>query len=158
MRIRLVFSFLVLAIGLVASSGAQAFMFGKDETIHKIEDVGVTGPAGEPLFLGYKTTTQYFIAGLYVQDDGYVLGMESDHGKYFPMPTGDELKNFQGQRLLPDPLPPYKLAALDYVVGYSLWIAVPIIVVVYLIGWMRRKKTAAAVAGPAGAGGTPPAE
>ncbi len=156
MKIRFLFSFVVLAVGLVASSGAQAFMFGKDETITKIQDVGVTGPAGEPLFLGYKTSTQYFIGGLYVQDDGYVLGMQSDHDRFFPMPAGDELKGFQTQGLLPDPLPVYKLATMDYVIGYSLWIALPIIAAVYLIGWMRRKKPAEATTESVASGGPPP--
>jgi len=35
---------------------------------------------------------------------------------------------------------------IDYVLGYSLWIVIPIVALVYLIGWMRKKKAPAAAA------------
>jgi hypothetical protein len=74
----------------------------------------------------YKTTTKYFIGGLYVRDDGYVLSPASDTTRYYPLPTADRLSSFQQQGLLPDPLPPYELGAFAYANGYSLWFVVAI--------------------------------
>lgn len=136
----LVAALMVMAAPLTAHA---EYKFGTDETIHYIQDVGVTGPADEKLFLGYKTTVQNFLLGVYLHDDGYVLGERDDHTKYFPMPEGEELAGFQKNGYLPNPLPPYKIGALDYAVGYSLWIALPIIVLIYVIGWLRKRKTPA---------------
>jgi hypothetical protein len=146
----LVAALLVMAIPVTAQA---ALKFGKDETIHYIQDVDVTGPAGEKLFLGYKTTVQNFLLGLFLQDDGYVLGEREDHDRYFAMPEGEELANFQKNGLIPSPLPPYKIGGLDYAIGYSLWIALPIIVLVYVVGWLRKRKAPAV----AETGAPPPA-
>ena len=79
-----------------ASTDVQArVMFGKDETIHFLQDVKLTGPNKEPLYLGYMTAIQFFVAGLYVQDEGYVLAVKGDSKKFFHMPGGDELKSFR---------------------------------------------------------------
>jgi uncharacterized protein len=144
-----IFSVLLVAILCVsASTAAHAkVMFGKDQTIHFLEDVKVTGPNQEPLFLGYMTTMQFFLAGLYVQDDGYVLGVKGDSKKFFRMPTGDELKGFQQRGLLPDPLPPYSLSFFDYLFGYSLWIVVAVIVLWGVFDWQRKRRAREVAAG-----------
>ena len=99
-------------------------LFGLGEDVHEIQDVALKSPGGEPLALAYKTTTRYFIGGLYVRDDGYVLRLQSDTARYLQLPNGDELLRLQQQGLLPDPLPPYQLGAVDYANGYSLWMIV----------------------------------
>lgn len=140
MQIR-IFAALFGALLLLTPAAAKAdLMFGTQEDIHYIQDVDVTGPDGEELFLGFKTTTQFFLAGLYVQDDGYVLGKRSDHNRYWDMPTGEQLADFQGRGLIPSPLPAYELGIFDYVFGYSMWILVlPITLISYFFSWRRKK-------------------
>ncbi|CAN5264885.1 hypothetical protein BH10PSE9_BH10PSE9_08980 [soil metagenome] len=141
MIVRLAAAFVVAAF-MFASNAAHAAMFGKDETIHFIQDVSITSQDNKPLFLGYKTTTNWILAGVSISDDGYVFGLREDHSKYIET-TPDEIAKFQKSGLLPDPLPPYKIPLIEYILGYSLWIVIPIVALVYLIGWMRKRKTPA---------------
>src|SRR5262245_41852692 len=137
-----IFSMLLAAI-LCCSAATAAhakLMFGKDETIHFLQDVKLTGPNNEALYLGYKTAIQFFLAGVYVEDEGYVLGIKGDSKKFFNMPTGQELKDFQQRGLLPDPLPSYSLGFFDYLFGYSLWIVIAVVVAWSVFDWRRRKK------------------
>jgi hypothetical protein len=131
---------IAVAVFMFASNAAHAAMFGKDETIHFIQDVDITSQDKKPLFLGYKTTTNWIFAGVSISDDGYVFGVREDHSKYIET-TPEEIAGFQKSGLLPTPLPPYKIPLIDYILGYSLWIVIPIVALVYLIGWMRKKKT-----------------
>ena len=114
---------LIAMMFIVMSSTAEArgFRFGDDVRINFIEDVTLKGNDSEALFLGYKTTTKFFLLGVYVTDDGYVLGIKGKE-EYYDLPA-DKVTEFQSQGLLPNPLPPYQLATLDYVFGYSLWLA-----------------------------------
>ncbi|HMO27745.1 hypothetical protein [Enterovirga sp.] len=134
-------------LALLVSGPAHAYRFGTDETIHKIEDVKLKGAKDEDLFLGYMTRIRYFLAGLYVEDVGYVLGVEGDSKRFYHMPEGEELKSFQRSGYLPDPLPPYKLSIFDYIIGYSLWWALAIGAFFVWFG-NRRKRAAAAAAAP----------
>lgn len=147
---RIVLGFLLFAFGLalVPASAEAALMFGKDETIHKIEDIAFQNREGEDLFLGYKTTIQFFVAGLYLTDDGYVLGVRGED-TFYPMPTGEELKGLQADGLLPDPLPAYRIGWFDYALGYSLWIILVGVAAFYGFGWLRKRARPPA-AGPAG--------
>ena len=120
-------------------------MFGKDESIHKIQDVDITSQNDEPLYLGYKTTTLFILGGVYITDDGYVFGLRGDSSKFIDT-TPEEIAKFQQSGLLPDPLPPYKLSILDYVIGYSLWIIVlPIVVISLIVSAIRKKKAPPAI-------------
>jgi len=132
---------LVLAVCFMALSGeARAWtLFGTAEDIHKLEDVTLTGPDGASLFLGFKTSTSYFIGGLTVKDDGYILGLQADHSRFLDMPPADMLANFQSQGLLPNPLPAYSLGLGDYIRGYSLWLGLAVVVLLYLMVLMLRK-------------------
>jgi hypothetical protein len=143
MRLRMLAATVVAAF-LVSSGAAKAAMFGTQEDIHPIQDIPYQVNQNEPLFLGYKTSTLYVFAGVYVKDDGYVLGVKSDSTHYYDLPTGDELKQLQADGLLPNPLPPYSIGIVDYLLGYSLWIALAIIVAVYVIGWLRKRGQPAA--------------
>jgi hypothetical protein len=143
--------FSVLLVAILCCSAATAaharVMFGKDETVHFVQDVKLTGPNQEALYVGYLTAIQFFLAGVYVQDEGYVLGVKGDSKKFFHMPTGEELKSFQQRGLLPDPLPPYSLGFFDYLFGYSLWIVIAVVVLWSVFDWKRRKKAREATAG-----------
>ncbi len=136
----------ILTLFLVAFSGeARAWTpFGTDERISRIEDVALTTPDGDPLFLGYKTSTVYFLGGLYVSDDGYVLGLQAKPKYYVDMPSPDKLAEFQQKGLLPNPLPPYRLGLVDYLKGFSLWIVVvPLVgayVAMHLVFRSRRRR------------------
>lgn len=138
----------LIAFLAVPASAEAAYMFGKEETIHRLQDVDVTSQDNEPLFLGYKTTTTFFLAGVSITDDGYVFGLRSDSTKYIET-TPEEIAKFQASGLLPDPLPPYKLGILDYIIGYSLWtIVLPILVIVFAVSFFRKRKEKAAPAAP----------
>jgi len=145
---RWLFTLILTTVCLVGSADAQArVMFGKDETIHFLQDVKVTGPNNESLYLGYMSAIQFFVAGIYVQDEGYVLGVKGDSKKFFHMPDGDQLKSFQQRGLLPDPLPPYSLSFFDYAFGYSLWIVIAVVVLWTGVDWLRKRKPGDAAAG-----------
>ena len=132
---------LVVATLMLGSSTANASMFGKDETVHYLQDINITSQNKEALFLGYKTSTLFVVAGVSITDDGYVFGLRSDHSKYIET-SPEEIAIFQKSGLLPDPLPPYKISTFEYLVGYSLWIVLPFIATFYLIAWRRKRKTA----------------
>lgn len=119
----------LLGLLLLAPTAANAARFGKQEQIERIAPAGFTGPAGERLFLGYKTTSFWLGAGLYLKDDGYVLGISGDDKSYFPL-SADKIREGQAAGLLPDPLPTYQISTAQYLLGYSFW---PLLVVV--IAW-----------------------
>jgi hypothetical protein len=121
------FLMLALMLAFLPLSGAPAqaakgLGFGSDEKIRSISDLKLRGPTGETLFLAHKVTTQFFLLGVHVKDDGYVLGVKGDSRKYYPMPTA-QVQRLQQQGLLPSPLPGYRLSTIDYLIGYSLWLA-----------------------------------
>ena len=128
------------AIGFVVALLAAAFAgearaytpFGVTEHIVPIEDVALTTPAGDALYIGHKSSTVYFILGVYVRDDGYVLGLRSNAKHYVDMPPPDKLAEFQSKGLLPKPLPPYRLGFVDYLKGYSLWLVLGPLIGLYL--------------------------
>jgi hypothetical protein len=128
-----------ILFGVFSASPANAYRFGNSEDINFIQDVGVTGPKGEKLFLAYKTSTFNFVAGANITDDGYVLGVKGDSKRYFHMPTGAEFDRLQASGLLPKPLPPYKLSFFDYLMGYLLWVITLIIGLWYLVAWLRKR-------------------
>ena len=97
-------------------------MFGWDEQIECIQPIGVKGHDGEALCLAYKTSKLFVGAGVYLRDDGYVLGVVSKHGSFYPLPDGAKVKAWQAEGMLPDPLPGYSVPFIEYAFGYSLWI------------------------------------
>jgi hypothetical protein len=130
----------VVALMVFPPASASALtLFGTAEDIHPIQDVDLAGPDGQTLFLGYKTSTTYFIGGVSVRDDGYVLGLRSDHSRFLDMPPTEAVTGFQTQGLLPSPLPSYSLGLLDYLRGYSLWIVVALAIALYLAIFFSRR-------------------
>lgn len=144
--------FIVSALLALAAGPAQAaFSFGAEETLHSLADVGVVGAEGEALALGYKTTTQNFLLPYTISDDGYVLVVKDDPGKYYSM-TDEEVAAWQESGLLPDPLPAYEVPLVERILGYLLWPTLVVIGLVYGIAeWAKRRKAAAAAGGPGAA-------
>jgi len=58
------------------------------------------------------------------------------------MPTGVQLSNFQQQGLLPSPLPAYTRDAIDYLIGFSLWLILALLPLGALFDHYRRKAQA----------------
>lgn len=116
------------------------FIYGNDESLECIQGVKLEGANDEPLCVGYKTTTTFFGAGVWFKDDGYVLKVSGKGGTYYPMPSGAELKSFQEQGLLPDPLPGYSVPLYKYGVGYSLWMLLAVVAAFMAWNSARKKK------------------
>jgi hypothetical protein len=140
MRLALLRLATLLLLLVPLSSANAAFKFGDEEDIRFIQDVTLKGTQQEALYLGHMTKTHYFLLGLYPEDAGYVLGVKGQSGRYYHMPGAEDVARFQQGGVLPNPLPPYKLGFLDYMVGYSLWWGLALVVLVSLFGWMRKKK------------------
>lgn len=87
--------------------------------------------------LCYKTTTQYALAGLYTYDQ-YVLCESEASKKYWPMPDVAKLDALQKMGLIPSPLPKYHRPIIDYLIGYSLW---PLIALVILLSYLGRSRS-----------------
>lgn len=90
-----------------------------------------------PQGLGHLATykvSYWLLAGVWVSSET-VIAVSND--SYSPMPKGQELKELQELDILPDPIPDYGLNALDYILGYSFWLIVAIILI---IGYVTSKK------------------
>ena len=46
------------------------------------------------------------------------------------MPSAAQVAQFQRDGVLPKPFPPYKLGLIDYLIGYSLWLLLAV-----MLGW-----------------------
>src|SRR3990167_7926762 len=99
-------------------------MFGWDDKIECIQSVGLKGENGEALCLAYKTSKLFVGGGVYLKNEGYVLGDPAQRDRYYPWPEAKQVKGWQSSGLLPDPLPGYSIPAIEYGVAYSLWIIV----------------------------------
>lgn len=127
--------FVVAALILLAMSGrdAQAAKFGTSTSFQHLQDLTARGPKGEALALGYVSTTHYFFLAYQLTGD-YVLvskGTGRDlSGRplnvYDTLPL-DKIKQMQSAGTLPNPLPPYRIRFVDYLVGYVLWWSFPLV-------------------------------
>ncbi|HEY0882002.1 MAG TPA: hypothetical protein VGD87_10755, partial [Archangium sp.] len=115
-------------------------MFGWDDKITCIEPVGTTGPDGEELCLAFKTSKLFVGAGVYLRDDGYVLGVTGDKHSYFPWPEEKVVKEWQEEGVLPTPLPGYSIPAIEYAFGYSLWIIIAVMAAWAVLQKVRTKR------------------
>lgn len=88
--------------------------------------------------LCHKYSIFFLVAGVYLQDDGYVLAEGDDAFKYVPLDNA-KIKEFQEKGLLPDPLPGYTIPVSQYLIGYSLWILIAASIT-GSIAWTRFKK------------------
>lgn len=128
-----------------SSSGYAAKMFfGTGESITRIEPVKLRGPNGEQLWIGHKTTRESFILPYTLRDDGYVLLISNETGRYFNLPPPDKVEIFQQTGLLPKPFPPYQIPWHEYAFGYAAWLTLGMLPFVFWIGrvWRRRRSQA----------------
>jgi hypothetical protein len=130
---------LVLLAPSVANAGVPV-RFGKSEEIERLVPVAIPGPSGERLYLGHKVTTRWFLGGIYLKDDGYVLGVEGQDNSYYALPP-EKLALAQKVGLLPNPLPAYEIHPLQYLLGYSLWLFLIVVIAWTMIdtAWKRSR-------------------
>ncbi len=95
--------------------------FGVEE---KLFDLKATNyyDGDEPLWIKGKTTTYYFIGGVYVRNDGCVLAAKGSKDSYIPLPPRGEIVALQEAEILPTPLPEFKIPPLELFMGFLLWI------------------------------------
>tara|TARA_R110000764_G_scaffold110087_2_gene196389 strand:+ start:602 stop:1366 length:765 start_codon:yes stop_codon:yes gene_type:complete len=115
----LILAFIILVPNLVSARRVGG-LFGKSDSIEEIIDLEVKGPNGEDIYLAYKTTGYFFFMGAYMSDDGYVLGIKGS-SSYYPLDE-TQINTYQENGLLPNPLPNYKIPLMDWIWGFSLWI------------------------------------
>ena len=114
----------------LASAKRVGGLFGKSERINKITDVTIKGANGEDLYLAYKTTSLFIFMGVYMKDDGYVLGVKGSIGTYYPLDE-EQIKKFQASGNLPTPLPSYKIALTEWLWGFSVWILLAVMAIIW---------------------------
>lgn len=108
--------------------------FGTEEEIHEIQ------PTRDPNFtLCHKVRTYFFVGGIYVADDGYVLQKKGQYG-YYPLDAA-RIRALQEEGVLPTPLPPYSLSLWDRLCGYSLWIGLVFVIGIPILNWLRSRAT-----------------
>lgn len=120
----------------------EAIVIGRQQEIHKITDVKLTGENNEPLYLGYATTVFLFGGGVALVDEGYVLGIQGSDRECHRLPDERELARYQKQGLLPDPLPAYHIGFWQYIYGFWLWIALGLVATGLALA---RRRTAARI-------------
>jgi len=137
-----ILNILLLSIGLLLSGNAIAgkMMFGDDDTLHKLQDVNFKGPNGEELYLAYRTTIKFFILGVNLTEQAYVLVVKNSEEEGYYSLNDMQIEEFQNNGSLPKPLPKYELNGFDYAFGYSLWIFIVFSVGYTLIKHQLKKK------------------
>ncbi len=116
----------------IGDAHAARYRFGDQDQVHFVQEMDLAGPNSEDLFLGRKITTKFFIAGAYLTDHGFVLGVRGKKGYYALTP--EKLATLQAAGHLPDPLPEYQISTWDYIIGYSLWLILGAVVLLSLLG------------------------
>ena len=129
--------FVLAAFVLLAMSGrdAHAAKFGTSASFQYLQDLTARGPKGEALALGYVSTTHYFFLAYRLTGD-YVL-VSKGTGKdlsgrpldVYDTLTADKIAQMQNAGKLPNPLPPYRIRFVDYLMGYVLWWSFPLVFV-----------------------------
>jgi hypothetical protein len=104
----------------------MGMMFGTQDEIECITNQNFEGPHGDQLCLASKISMHFFVAGVGVSDDGYVLKIKGANSFYNTTP--EMLKALQEEGTIPSPLPPYHISTFQYLFGYSLWLIFAIMV------------------------------
>lgn len=110
--------FFTLLAAQTTPAEARKYRFGDESKVHVIQDVDVKGAKGEPLVLGYLTTTKNFILPYMMTDNGHVLGVKGGDGYYELKP--EKITELQASGVLPKPLPAYKISMVDWAFGFLL--------------------------------------
>ena len=116
----------------MATSGqdAHAWVFGTKDTVHRLQNLNEKGPNGEPLALGFLTSTHAFLLPYSMSDGGYVIVVKSSGGDVFYRLPKEKIEQFQRSGALPNPLPVYRKTIIDYLGAYALWWSIPAILAV----------------------------
>jgi len=128
----------LIFVGLISQPAEAKVLFGTKATVHRIADVSLKGPKGEDLYLARLSTMRFFLLGVYLEDNGYVLGIKGTHDTYYDLPSKPVLLAAQKTGLLPDPLPEYSFSLWEYLLGYSMWLFIAFLFVSSVIS--KRKK------------------
>lgn len=124
----LILAIIILVPNLVSARRIGG-LFGKSENIEEIIDIEAKGPNGEDIYLAYKTSGYYFFLGAYMSNEGYVLGIKGKNS-YYPLDE-NQIKTYQENGLLPKPLPEYKIPLTDWFWGFSLWILLLVLAIIW---------------------------
>jgi len=139
---KILLSLATAALGIAAITGtasdanAARWKLGTEETLHRYAETGVTSGVSA-LSLCYKATTYHFGAPAYTTDEKVLC--DEAQKKYWPVPTGSQLKKFQSAGHMPNPIPDYKRPAIDYVLGYSLWLILAAVGAFTIVPMVRSK-------------------
>lgn len=129
---------LISAFGLFNTAHAKLpLFFGDQDYFEDIESVQPIKDGRDTYKFGYRVSIKWFLAGVYVKDEGYVL---SNANTYIPL-NAEMIAELQAMGELPNELPAYSLPADYYLKGYSLWIIIAGFVIFGLIK-SRKKKPA----------------
>lgn len=122
---KLSYLLVLLSFAFCGQTFAKGMQFGDQDQLIKLQDVEIKTPDGQGLYLAHLLTTKFFLAGVNITDKGYVLAVKTDseEQQYYAL-TSPQIKELQAEGSLPDPMPPYKISTLDYVIGYSLWLII----------------------------------
>jgi hypothetical protein len=134
---------LVLAFALPA----QAFDFGAEEKLHPLVDVELKGAEGEDLTLGFKTTLNNFILPYSLSDDGYVLLVRGQNGKFYELEQ-ERVAAWQEAGFLPDPFPAYEIPLMERIFSYGLYFAILLALPFYIVPAIRKRRARKLAAGP----------
>lgn len=129
----IIISLLVLLAPTLAEAQFTTFS-GKQEDIKCLQPVEKTNYK-----LCHKYSKHFFIAGIYLSDDGYVLAGGDNATEYIALDK-TKITELQAAGSLPNPLPPYSIALTQYLVGYSLWLIIILFIAPSLWVGLRRQR------------------
>lgn len=125
----------ILVLLAPTSAEAQFTTFsGKQENIKCLQPVN-----GTDYKLCHKYSKHFFIAGIYLSDDGYVLADDDNATEYIALEQ-TKIRELQTAGTLPNPLPRYSINLTQYLVGYSLWLIIILFIGPSLWVWLRRRR------------------
>lgn len=111
--------------------GFGRLFFGESEQVKEIQDLPQTDYK-----LCHKYTTHYFLAGIYLTDDGYVLQKKGQSLNYAPLDK-EKIVELQASGVLPNPLPSYSIPVSAYIFGYSFWLSIVVLIGIILFSIRR---------------------
>ena len=133
----------ILAVFILMAASAQdahaGFLFGTKDRVQHLQNLNMKGPNGEALSLAYVTTTHSFMLPSKMTGDYALIvrdGMKDLGGRaraVFHRLPNEKIGQMQRAGALPNPLPAYRHTIVDYILGYLLWVAIPL---VFVFTWL----------------------
>lgn len=96
--------------------------------------IDINNPGLTSYNLCYKISIHFFILGVTLHDDGYVIAEGDNAFRYIPL-NDAQITEYQEKGILPKPLPEYSIPLEQYLVGYSLWLVLAGLIVSFII-WL----------------------